>query len=128
MKKIQNGNLNAKRSLKHGEKVILIFPATRKSKKLEGEFTAISIEVAKLFSDFVENCRQAELLNDACRHKQGLFNWNCCWAHRNLGEISHKLTKRAHKILPSTNKLPVLCEGWWKKLGFTFPSMHVIAD
>ncbi len=84
--------------LKHNQRVKVALTGT-----MQGEvaiYRAVSIEVAKLYSDFLCFFKQVQILEDVCHHKAGFSNWSCCAEHRSLSPVSKTLHKRAEKILP----------------------------
>ena len=112
--------------LKHKQRVKVALTGTMQGGVVM--YRAVSIEVAKLFLDFLYFFKQVQILEDVCHHKAGFSNWSCCAEHRSLSPVSETLKKRAEKILPGKDNFQALSTAWWKKLGFFFPPFCIVID
>lgn len=93
--------------------------------------TKISVEMVRLFVDFIEHVRLWNLLYENCKEKEQFVDLDCCEAHKFCKRQYEKLYKRATKLAPSSireHQLEVLSPTWWGNNGFNYSSDVKIVD
>ena len=86
----------------------------------------ISVEMAKLFAEYLGTVMWLRMLADTCWGEEGKHEFECCEPHKQLKREHDDQVERGVKLAPQTSDAQVLSAAWWRENGFDIDDSDII--